>query len=697
MTSFNDSLENQKRTYNWNERRTSLRKWRISSFKSVKNSVEIELAPLTVVVGANSAGKSSLIQSILLVAQNASGVVRSSTSQEKGIFELNSFLVQLGTFKEVKCDLGRQNQNEQSFDLGGLWHLGSQREFNFNQRRPGEIRRMKTGESSIDLRRGEVQLDWGISLSSIRDNFESGVVPVSTAYATTVQDGLRYQTIEANPSKSDLDLGILSGKFDRFSFGHRSTVKAHDELMALETVTPDQLEDRLYKEKNIKVNFRSGLPISGLKNVGIVDYIFSHQSSVFSNSAVDFVNDFYDPGDPDSKDSLYENKVRANSSGTLYLTIEEAAEAFVSSVADIAQRILQQDKVGDDLTVSALAQAVEKNPLIPFLSIPLNYRQLFLENDKEVDAFLKSARSLFDKIYAQSDWVHSKILCSIDGRRTRQPVFGQSKTSRLVEYWNRYLSESVVYLGPLRASPKSTYGLGSGVENSNIPLGESGEFTAKKLFSEKNLKRYLVPENGKMVDKRTTLEEAVSIWYQELCITPESSDKIEVQAPGRQGYQMNLGSRALANVGFGVSQILPVITLCLIAEPGSLILLEQPELHLNPGMQQKLADFLLVMAKTGRQIIVETHSEYLITRLRRRAATDSSDHKYFGIIFAERNQEEGTSYRTVNVNDQGDLSEWPKGFFDHVAEDLRVLMRKAAERQASKDSKSVNKNTAKEE
>ena len=140
-----------------------------------------------------------------------------------------------------------------------------------------------------------------------------------------------------------------------------------------------------------------------------------------------------------------------------------------------------------------------------------------------------------------------------------------------------------------------------------------------------------------------------------------------------------------------------MITLCLIAEPGSLILLEQPELHLNPGMQQKLADFLLVMAKTGRQIIVETHSEYLITRLRRRAATDSSDHKYFGIIFAERNQEEGTSYRTVNVNDQGDLSEWPKGFFDHVAEDLRVLMRKAAERQASKDSKSVNKNTAKEE
>ena len=98
-------------------------------------------------------------------------------------------------------------------------------------------------------------------------------------------------------------------------------------------------------------------------------------------------------------------------------------------------------------------------------------------------------------------------------------------------------------------------------------------------------------------------------------------------------------------------------------------------------MQQKLADFLLLMSKTGRQIIVETHSEYLITRLRRNAASDPDDHKYFTIIFVERDEKEGTSYRSVNVNEMGDLSEWPKGFFDHVAEDLRVLMSKAAERQ----------------
>ena len=696
MSTLRDSLNKQRQTYNWQERRASLRLWRMSSFKSVKNSVEIELAPLTVVVGANSAGKSSLIQSILLVAQNASGFVRSSASQGQGIFELNSFLVQLGTFKEVKCDLDTKNQSEQSFGLGGLWYLGD-REFNYNQRRPGEIRRMKTGESSIDPRRGDIHLDWGVSFSAERNNLESGVVPVDSSYAITIQDGINQQIIEAKRTKVDPELGILTGKFDRFSFTHRSTVSPHEDLLALSEVSEDQLEDRLYKEKNKMVHFRSGLPISGLKSVGIVDYIFRHQSHVLSEAAGAFINDFnWDLGDPDAKEPVYEKKMR-ETSGFVYESIYHAEVAYVAAVAEVAQRILQQDKVGDDLNLSALGHSVEKNPLIPFSSIPLDYRKLFLENDKEVEAFLNSAKNLFNDIYAQSDWIHSKILCSIDGRRMRQPVFGQSKTSRLIEYWNRYLSESVVYLGPLRASPKSTYGLGSAVENSNIPLGESGEFTAKKLFSEKNLKRYLVPVDGKFVDKRMTLEEAVSLWYQELCITPEISDKIEVQAPGRQGYQMNIGSRTLANVGFGVSQILPVITLCLITDPGSLILLEQPELHLNPGMQQKLADFLLEMVKTGRQIIVETHSEYLITRLRRRAATNESDHKYFGIVFAERDPEEGTSYRSVNVNEQGDLSEWPKGFFDHVAEDLRILMRRAAERQSSMKSEPVNTKNAKEE
>jgi predicted ATPase len=293
----------------------------------------------------------------------------------------------------------------------------------------------------------------------------------------------------------------------------------------------------------------------------------------------------------------------------------------------------------------------------------------------------------FDELHGDSEWAQEFTYCLPNGRRSANPANDSSGQGQflhsLVKRWNRYLSENVLYLGPLRVGPRATYGLGSSAENYNIPLGESGEYLAKKLFTDKTVKAYPIVENGQLRDAMFTLEEAVTFWYQEISATGEST-AIDAEAPNRQGYPLKIGKRTLANVGFGASQILPVLGLCLSASPGDLILLEQPELHLNPGMQQKLADFLLVMSKTGRQIIVETHSEYLITRLRRNAASSSDAHQYFTIIYVERDPETGTTYRTVNVDDQGDLSEWPKGFFDHVAEDLRVLMRRAAERQRSK-------------
>ena len=91
--------------YKWLEKIPSLRRWRIASFKSVKNQVDVDLAPLTIIVGANSSGKSTLIQSILLTAQNAMKFDERSSAKMRGNFELNGPLVQLGTFRETACDL----------------------------------------------------------------------------------------------------------------------------------------------------------------------------------------------------------------------------------------------------------------------------------------------------------------------------------------------------------------------------------------------------------------------------------------------------------------------------------------------------------------------------------------------------------------------------------------------------------------
>ena len=141
-------------------------------------------------------------------------------------------------------------------------------------------------------------------------------------------------------------------------------------------------------------------------------------------------------------------------------------------------------------------------------------------------------------------------------------------------------------------------------------------------------------------------------------------------------------------VGVGVSQLLPVLVLCLLSEPGSVILLEQPELHLHPALQQRLADFLIAIARSGRQLIVETHSEYMVSRLRRRIAEDPDDDllSISKVIFAERDGQTGiTTYRDVELSPYGDIDEWPKGFFDQAAAEEREIIRGGLKKRAEKD------------
>lgn len=133
----------------------------------------------------------------------------------------------------------------------------------------------------------------------------------------------------------------------------------------------------------------------------------------------------------------------------------------------------------------------------------------------------------------------------------------------------------------------------------------------------------------------------------------------------------------LPSVVAGVSQILPVLVLCLASKPGSIILLEQPELHLHPALQQRLADFFIAMVRSGRQLIVETHSEYMVSRLRRRIVEDPDDEllDLAKVVFAERDRETGLpSYRDVELSPYGAIEEWPAGFFDQAAEEERAII-----------------------
>jgi hypothetical protein len=132
----------------------------------------------------------------------------------------------------------------------------------------------------------------------------------------------------------------------------------------------------------------------------------------------------------------------------------------------------------------------------------------------------------------------------------------------------------------------------------------------------------------------------------------------------------------LADVGYGASQVIPVLEGCASPGPGPLFV-EQPESHLHPRTQGELAQILCI-ASRKRQMIVETHSEHMINRARRLVAEGSMRASDVAIQYIDRNKS-GSYAVSIDLDDAGDFTrDWPDGFFD---ERYRETM-KIAEAQA---------------
>lgn len=122
---------------------------------------------------------------------------------------------------------------------------------------------------------------------------------------------------------------------------------------------------------------------------------------------------------------------------------------------------------------------------------------------------------------------------------------------------------------------------------------------------------------------------------------------------------------SIADVGFGVSQVLPVLVALLVAEPGQLLYLEQPELHLHPRAQYELAKILADAAKRGVRLVVETHSSLLLLRIQTLMAKGDLEPDLVRLHWFSRNPEEGTTaIQSADLDENGAFGDWPEDFGD---------------------------------
>ena len=238
------------------------------------------------------------------------------------------------------------------------------------------------------------------------------------------------------------------------------------------------------------------------------------------------------------------------------------------------------------------------------------------------------------------------------------------------------LTSKLEYLGPLRAAPLPFYPV-----EETTHLGISGEKTVPYLLSHQRDKvKYHTSLTGGV--EEGTLLEATNHWLRRMNVT----EKLTIDPVASIAYVAAIQSSRipqhtvdLSQVGFGVSQILPVLVSGLKGPDRALLLLEQPEIHLHPRLQGELAEFLLCVAQAGRTVVVETHSDHLINRLRRCIAEDQSGKlaDMVSILFVHPGtQDNPSSYvEELEIDNMGNIVNWPPDFLSEAANESLAILR----------------------
>lgn len=210
-------------------------------------------------------------------------------------------------------------------------------------------------------------------------------------------------------------------------------------------------------------------------------------------------------------------------------------------------------------------------------------------------------------------------------------------------------------------------------------VGWQGEYCAQ-ILSELSSVRDFNVDNSRVcdMDKSHDVLTQTQLWMQQLFpgIVIQSTPHIEsLSAQLTISNNYTSGTPTLStNVGFGVSYVLPIIVTGLIAEKGSIMIVENPEAHLHPSAQTSVAEFISRVAQSGVYVIVETHSDHFIDGIQLAVADKSLNSENVTINYVNQS---GITHRpeikTISMSKNAELSEWPDGFFNQTQKNYAKL------------------------
>jgi predicted ATPase len=625
-------------------------RWKLFNFKSVGEETPLEFRPLTIFAGPNSSGKSTCIQSILLICQTFRNPIGSRS------VVLNGSLARLGQFSDLKTTGSGADQIVIGWELRPI---STERNLAPDTFSSLDEESLYDGDDAVLT---SVECEVGFDARADVPNDPSQLNP--QLFSTILRATFRDSDLVDHP----------------FPFGISRAPQGGEQVLdwLSKIGVPDSELERVRPFISLRaeadeesLQFLRSRFVSGEVAGTELTHFLPHRIALAYNRADDqaqFVtNTIFGLARPGLRGRDRGNDLRVPVTALKVLRRilgPSTAPLFESNAA--LETLLNAD---DPISLSALAEALRQPPLLRRRQI----QELLQSDPKVAEEFRVAVREDLPDEY------RTALLAPSRGIRTS------------CQYMRRYFSQATKYLGPLRDEPKALYPLSNAADPFDIGL--KGENTAAVLDLHKSrLVRFIPPvafsQPAVIPEPITrTLQAAVAEWLRYLGV----AESVESRDQGKLGHELKVritkggGDQDLTHVGVGVSQVLPILIMCLLADRDTALLFEQPELHLHPKVQTLLGDFFLSIALMDKQCVIETHSEYLINRLRFRAAAAPSDDvtKKMTIYFVERHGDR-SHFRPVVVNEFGAIQDWPEGFFDQSQDEAESILREATRKRKAK-------------
>lgn len=610
-----------------------IKSWKIKNIKSYRGEHETPLSWINIIAGANSSGKSTFIQSILLLKQTIL-----YGNEEKSLL-LNGPLLRLGSFD----DLINSGCPDDDLSIGF--------EFSFSEDEMRDVARewMRTHLVYFSMTRNDyisrvsVKVEWKRSADSF-------VEPVSHA---------RF-----SPTLSSVDFGIEK----------RGAAAPSYRWVRLNKWGAE--EEGQYRG----FPFRADVDAEGWKEVTADKPDAKMVGGYVSHFLPQWVVVDYDSAAKRAGEIA--NALFSSASSLIGLTNKHDEVALPENVTEYIYNWLEEKGV----PVAPEDRQVDVGSVKALVSQVLPKRNIFALSQPTRDS---GAAEKLEQIATVSE-----LLCQSFGYSRDVELAIHPHAREGAQFLTEFFKTGIRYLGPLRDPPRPVYQLEA--LPSTTDVGYRGEHTAAIL--DLNARRSILyhrppTENldddyiSKAAIKRSPLQEAVVDWLSYLGVAEDVATSDE----GVFGNRLRVATEGerqlhdLTNVGVGVSQVLPIVVMALLAPKSCLIIFEQPELHLHPRVQARLADFFLSLALSGKQILAETHSEYLIDRFRLRVALSETDNvlKLLNILFSNR-KEGSTDLIPIELSEYGAVLNWPRDFFDQSQVDVSRILKAASAKRRSK-------------